>query len=713
MAHPLTHDDPAHLGPYRLVARLGGGGMGTVYLGRSPRGRTLALKTMHRDIAQLADFRTRFQLEADAARVIGEHHGALVVDADPLAETPWLATEYVLGPPLDEAVSLCGPLPEATTRVLGSRLCQALSQLHSSDVVHRDLKPSNILLTATGPKVIDFGIARAAGDDRLTRTGAAAGTPAFMSPEQATGQEHSPAGDVFALAGVLVFSCTGHGPFGTGQTADLLYRVRYGEPDLTGVPQELARLLQRCLAKDPQSRPGAGQLAALLHDGDDAEFADHLPDAVHAEILRRSVAVWDVRPARSAPPPEEPAETHGRPSPAMTSRRRLLALAGGGLVAAAGAGGIWAWTRPSGSDEPPSASTPPPAAPASAPEPNWQFKSSDSGAPTPLLTERRVGVVVAGGKLTLLSAGGEVVGTEADVWSAAADEGRIHGLQGDACELAVLEEKTGRFAAPVADVRDLLGSDVTGPQVAKILAVHKGTVLVREEEGGLRRTCMALDAESGKKLWRGKISHEAVVVAKAGELLVLASASDGEVWAIDVETGKEAWSRKFSLGYGREIRTSGADTEGNLYLNLDEIIAVRAKDGKTRWRFGKGRAHKAESSDLAEYGAPVAHDGTVYALESGNGVVALDLASGKLRWELKLDVASRIPLDAVPVVGDRYVYFPSGGTSLVTAVDVKKRRAAWTSVGADKEAIPELAWHRETSQLVVATDKRVFGLPLK
>lgn len=210
MPSPLTHDEPETIGPYRPVVRLGSGGVGTVYLARNAGGRSVALKTMHARMASDPAFRTRFRLETDAARVVGERYGAGVVDADPRAETPWFASEYVLGPPLDEAVELCGPLPETSVRVLGAALCGALAQLHASDVVHRDLKPSNILITAYGPKVIDFGIARAAGDDRLTRIGVAVGTPAFMSPEQAGGQEHSTAGDVFALAGVLVFAATGH-----------------------------------------------------------------------------------------------------------------------------------------------------------------------------------------------------------------------------------------------------------------------------------------------------------------------------------------------------------------------------------------------------------------------------------------------------------------------------------------------------------------------
>ncbi|MEB3962201.1 serine/threonine protein kinase, partial [Streptomyces kunmingensis] len=267
MPTPLSHDDPAALGPFRLIARLGSGGMGTVYVARSAGGRTVALKTMHPGIAEDPAARARFRLEVDAARVIGGQFGAEVFDADPLAvPTPWFATEYVLGPPLDEAVEAVGPLPEPAVRALGAALCAALGQLHRSEVVHRDLKPSNLLVTAYGPKVIDFGIARAIGDDRLTRTGSAVGTPAFMSPEQATGLEHGAAGDVFAMAGVLVYAARGSGPFGRGQAADLLYRVRYSEPDLTGVPAALVPVLARCLHKDPAQRPTTDQLAAQLHD---------------------------------------------------------------------------------------------------------------------------------------------------------------------------------------------------------------------------------------------------------------------------------------------------------------------------------------------------------------------------------------------------------------------------------------------------------------
>ena len=191
--------------------------------------------------------------------------------------------------------------PRAATRVLGAALCEALGQLHRSGVVHRDLKPSNILLTALGPKVIDFGIARAAGDDRLTRTGATAGTPAYMSPEQAIGGEHTAAGDVFALSAVLAFTVSGSPPFGSGQPADLLYRVRYAEPDLSGVPDGLRPVLARGLDKDPEQRPDTTEFRTLLHDGG-GDFAEHLPDAVLADIARRAAAVWETQPSRLPAP---------------------------------------------------------------------------------------------------------------------------------------------------------------------------------------------------------------------------------------------------------------------------------------------------------------------------------------------------------------------------------------------------------------------------
>jgi len=718
---PLLHDDPQALGDYQLVARLGSGGMGTVYLGRSTRGRTVALKTMHPEFAAQREFRTRFQLEVDAARVIGGHHGAEVVDADALAETPWMATEYVLGPPLDDVVAQCGPLPEEATRALGARLCDALAQLHASDVVHRDLKPSNILLSATGPKVIDFGIARAAGDDRLTRTGAAAGTPAFMSPEQATGREHTPAGDVFALAGVLVFACSGHGPFGTGQTADLLYRVRYAEPDLSQVLDRLVPILQRCLSKDPLDRPTAHELGEQL-GGQSGEFEDSLPDTVLTEILRRCGAVWDVPPPRLPAPLDGPAvdptrepKNVGRP---RLTRRRALTLGGGAALTAAASAGAWAIFRPEDSiTEKKTPSPPSGTAPAAAPEPSWQ-RPFDGGSLHPVLAGKHV-AVVTDSRLTTVDVQGEDGGVNREVQEdepAVTDRGRIYGVSNELI-LHRVDPKTAAFGERVADLTKLGLRDVEvhGPD---LIGAYKGLVVVQGTpkhgpEDTLKKHLVALDVETGKIRWRQKAEMEAMVAATVRGMLVLVD-EIGNIWAIDMAKGEVAWSRKFDalLDPGSSV---GVNRDGYIYVGLEEIHALRLSDGKTAWRFGKGRSLEPPADHKSDpaYGTPLYKEGIVYALEPGNGVVALDAKTGKLRWDVKAGWATEVPPKAVPVAGDRYLYFPSEGPRLVTAFDLKERAVKWVYTSTDREALPTLMPHRDSRQLVVATDRRVFGLPLK
>ncbi|MGA4842719.1 serine/threonine-protein kinase [Streptomyces sp. G45] len=258
MTTPLLPEDPATLGGHRLLARLGAGGMGQVYLARSPGGKPLAVKTVHAHLAAEPHFRERFRREATAARAVTGAYTAAVVDADPDAEQPWLATAYLPGVTLRQAVAAAGPLGADVARSLAACLAEALVAMHAAGVVHRDLKPSNVLLTADGPRVIDFGIARATGDHArgaLTATGALLGTPGYMAPEQVLGAEVGPATDVFALGAVLTFATTGQHPFGTGPVAVLLYRAAHEDPDLSGVPEPLRALTARCLSKPPPARP--------------------------------------------------------------------------------------------------------------------------------------------------------------------------------------------------------------------------------------------------------------------------------------------------------------------------------------------------------------------------------------------------------------------------------------------------------------------------
>jgi serine/threonine protein kinase len=211
----LTPGDPRRIGGYRLLGRLGSGGMGRVYLGRSRGGRMVAVKLVHAELAHDPKFLRRFRREVEAARRVGGEWTAPVLDADTESATPWVATGYVPGPTLSETVERHGPLPESTVLALASGLARALQAIHACDLVHRDLKPSNVLVTIDGPRVIDFGIVRSA-DSVTTRAGALIGSPPFMSPEQARGAELTPASDVFSLGSVLAYAATGHRPFGSG-----------------------------------------------------------------------------------------------------------------------------------------------------------------------------------------------------------------------------------------------------------------------------------------------------------------------------------------------------------------------------------------------------------------------------------------------------------------------------------------------------------------
>ncbi|MGX1032160.1 hypothetical protein RKD37_007669 [Streptomyces ambofaciens] len=264
----LRAGDPDRIGAYRLVGRLGSGGMGQVFLGRSAGGRPVAVKVIRPEYGADAGFRRSFAREVEAARRVGGFFTAQVVDADPDAERPWLVSAFVPGPSLHTVVSEHGGLPTRALRVLAAGLAEGLDAIHRCGLVHRDLKPGNVVVAADGPRVIDFGIARALEASSHTVSGVVAGTPAYMSPEQARGDRGiGPASDVFALGSVLAFAATGRAPFGDGHPAAMLYRIVQEEPDLTLVDHELRGLVAACLAKEPDTRPtAAGLLDSLSGD---------------------------------------------------------------------------------------------------------------------------------------------------------------------------------------------------------------------------------------------------------------------------------------------------------------------------------------------------------------------------------------------------------------------------------------------------------------
>nr|QNS30812.1 hypothetical protein [Streptomyces sp.] len=301
---PLGGDDPTTIAGYRLAAKLGAGGMGKVYLSYTPGGRPVAIKVIRPEFGEDAEFRRRFAQEVKSAQRVQGLFTAPVIDAATDAAHPWLATAYVPGPSLADAVVAHGALPVETVVLLIAGMAEALHVIHGAGIVHRDLKPSNVLLAADGPRVIDFGIAHAADATSLTGSGVTIGTPSFMAPEQAAGRKVTAATDVFALGQVAAYASTGTPAFGEGTSHGVLYRIVHEEPDLTHVPPRLMELVSRCLAKDPAARPSIAEVIALCQSAN-AETVlrrpeDWLPAPVSADITVRAAAP---APVQTPPPP--------------------------------------------------------------------------------------------------------------------------------------------------------------------------------------------------------------------------------------------------------------------------------------------------------------------------------------------------------------------------------------------------------------------------
>ncbi|WP_445395320.1 bifunctional serine/threonine-protein kinase/ABC transporter substrate-binding protein [Streptomyces sp. LE64] len=331
----LRPGDPARIGEYRLLGRLGAGGMGVVYLGRTDAGALAAVKVILPEHAGDEDFRARFRREAEAARRVDSPWAVPVTGADTEAERPWLATEFVPGPPLSDVVARRGPLPVRSVMVLGRLLSRALAAVHGAGLVHRDVKPGNVLLTVDGPRLIDFGIARATDATALTATGVLVGTPGFLAPEQVAGGTAGPEGDVFSLGCLLAYAATGRPPFGSGAVEAVLHRTVHAAPDLDGVDDaSLRALLERCLAKEPGGRPSAAGLDALMpRDAPAGAAAGWLPEDVVRLVADLSVALL-VLPGIDATVPDA---RSGASRPGPPRRRALLFAAGGAVLLGTGA----------------------------------------------------------------------------------------------------------------------------------------------------------------------------------------------------------------------------------------------------------------------------------------------------------------------------------------------------------------------------------------
>jgi serine/threonine protein kinase len=347
MWRELQPDDPGRIGPYRLCGVLGAGGMGRVFLGVSADGDQVAVKVIRADLAMDPEFRARFRREVTVARKVSSRFTAPLIGADADGPVPWLATAYVTGPSLADAIAQRGPLPAASVLELAAGLAEGVSAIHSAGVVHRDLKPSNVLLAQDGPCVIDFGISVAAETSELTRAGLLIGSPGYMSPEQVEGREVGPASDIFSLGAVLAFAATGEAPFGNGSAPTLAYRAVYRQVNLDRVPAEVRGLIDRCLAKDPGQRPAARDLmfaAAAIPPTERWAPAPvtrtftELPAGQDGSRTLTSVRLSSV----SQTAPDRPGRQQGQQQGRRRQRRRPLAIASVvvGILAASAAGGI-------------------------------------------------------------------------------------------------------------------------------------------------------------------------------------------------------------------------------------------------------------------------------------------------------------------------------------------------------------------------------------
>ncbi|MGC5535239.1 protein kinase domain-containing protein [Streptomyces sp. SR-10] len=595
MTGPLLPGDPERLGSIRLLGRLGAGGMGTVYLGRTPGGRAVAVKTVHEHLAADPHFRERFRREAAAARAVTGAHTAAVLDADPESSRPWLATAYLPGVTLRHAVAASGPLEPSAVRSLGAALAEALEAVHRAGLVHRDLKPSNVVITADGPRVIDFGIARAIGDHGLTGAGDVIGTPGFIAPEQITGAvvtgaavtrgAVTGAADVFALGAVLVFAATGGSPFGSATPAVLLYRAVHEDPDLSGVPDEVREVVTACLEKDPGLRPTVDQVLRATADPHPALWwrTEPLRSLVLGEAADQRVEQAAEGPA-AAPGPLAAPRTAPSPGPSRTrplsalppppvvrsraarrgelARRGLLLAGGGGLASIA----TYAFLRSGGAGE----------------------------------REERVEDPVR------IRPGSARQGALRWTLSPALDSTSVDALRSAGSSLLV--------------------HGVAVPDAGR--AGSSGGYVTARRAGDAGRRWLAGAEENAPAQWG--VSGSVLVAADVG--LSALDLATGEPRGEPAERPTPLW---FTVAAGTLISGFGADGDA------PTLTAVDLRTGTRRWTGG-----------TAEVRQPAVLDRSVLlADEDGGNIRCVDAASGELRWAYEEFEGPVVALAAVPGAG--------------------------------------------------------------
>ncbi|MFE7859006.1 serine/threonine-protein kinase [Streptomyces sp. NPDC057403] len=626
---------PDYAGHYRLESCLGSGGMGVVHLARSTSGMKVAVKVVHAQFAKDPEFRGRFRQEVAAARRVSGAFTAPVVDADPEAGRPWMATLYIPGSTLSDHVKRNGPMDAAQLRRLMAGLAEALRDIHRVGVVHRDLKPSNVLLADDGPKVIDFGISRPKDSELRTETGKLIGTPPFMAPEQfRRPREVGPAADVFALGSVMVHAATGRGPFDSDSPYIVAYQVVHDEPDMTGVPANLAPLVLRCLAKEPEDRP--------------------TPDELMRE-LRSVAASYDTqafipaqRSADSPKPAGHPEEPAAKPGGRRIGKRAVTAALAGVLLTAAGLAAVA--LLPDSEAAPRTGKS----ASVSAFRP-WAVKPAGATNSMPKCSagNHRLVCVQSGLASALDPADGRVLWRHPFAKDEAADQapvlsgGLAHVVTRHGRRLEALDPATGR------------------PRWKLALAPYRsfgyagGTLVLVGADGKFT----GVDSSSGVTKWSRSTAglRDASLDSFAGSpwMLATSAAYDGShtrVVALDPGTGKVRWDARLDgdltpvgVSKGRAFFLAGNGTEGvtDAVVRYDPASkAVR----RVPLRVPLQQAHAGVRGDL------------VCLLGTGGSLDAVDTAAGRQLWSLETSVSR----GSAPVVNGGHVYLTAADGRLLS-----------------------------------------------
>ncbi|MGY0063961.1 protein kinase domain-containing protein [Streptomyces sp. LZ34] len=636
-SHPTVPQPqgPGRIGPYEVFQLLGEGGMGRVFLARSPGSRLVALKVIRPEYAETPNFRGRFRREADAARRVSGFYTPPVLDADADAPQPWLATAYIPAPSLHDVVRHFGVLPEPALRALGTGLAEALLAIHAAGIVHRDLKPGNVLVAEDGPRVIDFGLSRAADATQVTRTDAVIGTPGFMAPEQiVSSREAGPAADVFSLGCVLVFAATGRGPFGTGNTAEILYRAVHAPPLLDGVPEALRPLVAACLDKAPTRRPPTGAVLAALGPAE--------PSALLTPGLRDDLATREAHAAVLVAAPPMPVTSLTTADPSRPSRRRFvwITVAGGTAAVAAGAA-VVAGRRSepgrtpgrgggAGTTVRPRAKVP------AGPKPRWSspLRQVENGQ------LRLLGSTLVHWDKQTAIAYDTTTGKER--WTAKA---RIPSDASSGPDWLTVRGSTLFGTAWAGERGYLLGVDAKGDlkfthtvteqkdtesyadQVQDVLCVA-GSVAVVSTSGNQGYSVCAVDLAEGSVLWSRTVNGSDFQAIADGRHCFLQD--NGNVHRIELRSGEVRWTVRDVIKPGAYPRLA---TDGNaLLVTHVKVRALSTADGGDLWTAVN------ETTNLS----PTTVQGNRAYVADGQGTVfALDLRHGSQLWH----TPSPLPLD--------------------------------------------------------------------